>query len=498
MANHTFAVSRNQVILGVCLPLAVLVGYFLADPLDSATWALLVMVFTVLSIPILMKWHHPLLVFSVNATIAFSFLPGSLPLWVVVACGGFLFAALNRSVDTGRTLFVGRRVAWSLAALAGVVALTYLLTGGAGARALGSQTYGAKRYLFVAAGILTYFVLASQPVPPERARLYATLYFLSGLTGIVGLLPGWIGGLDFLAYISPTEMVFNAGWQDVFGPGITRISALCNISAAICLALLVRYGIRGLLEPAKPWRALLFLAGFGLGAYSGFRSVVGFIALVAGLTFLLEGLHRTKYLLVVLAMALAAAVGLLMFSTKLPLSVQRAVSFLPIEVHPAAKGDARGSWEWRWEMWKVDAQEVPRYLFKGKGYAMSPQDIYLAMHSDVRQFTPNPQTASVTGTYHNGPLSVLIPFGIWGALALVWFWWAAGRMMYRFYARGPEALKTVNTVLLACFITQVIFFVFLVGGLEVDLRVFAALAGLSYCLNVGHRRQESFQVAGGG
>ena len=36
MAN-TFAVSRNHLIFGLCLPLAMLLGYLLAEPLESSS-----------------------------------------------------------------------------------------------------------------------------------------------------------------------------------------------------------------------------------------------------------------------------------------------------------------------------------------------------------------------------------------------------------------------------------------------------------------------------
>ena len=68
MANNTFSVSRAQLIYALCLPLAVVVGYFLADPLESSSMAVIVLVTGVLAVPVLMKWYHPLLVFSCNAS----------------------------------------------------------------------------------------------------------------------------------------------------------------------------------------------------------------------------------------------------------------------------------------------------------------------------------------------------------------------------------------------------------------------------------------------
>src|SRR5882672_8054490 len=98
MAN-TFTASRSQVILGVCVPLAVLVGYFMASPLESSSLAIMVMVLTALCLPLLMRWYHPLLVLTWNAAIDPYFLPGRPYLWMLIAMLGVLVALVNRSID---------------------------------------------------------------------------------------------------------------------------------------------------------------------------------------------------------------------------------------------------------------------------------------------------------------------------------------------------------------------------------------------------------------
>ena len=62
----TFAVTRNHLIFGLCLPLAVLMGYLLAEPLESTSLTVLLMIGAVLLVPVLMRWYHPLLILSCN------------------------------------------------------------------------------------------------------------------------------------------------------------------------------------------------------------------------------------------------------------------------------------------------------------------------------------------------------------------------------------------------------------------------------------------------
>src|SRR6478609_34797 len=101
MAN-TINIPRTHLIMGLCLPMAVLLGYFLAQPMESGSIAVVVLVFSLLCFPLLMKWHHPLLVLSWNASANPLFLPGRPCLWMVMALISLFFAVLSRSVNPNR------------------------------------------------------------------------------------------------------------------------------------------------------------------------------------------------------------------------------------------------------------------------------------------------------------------------------------------------------------------------------------------------------------
>ena len=89
----------------------------------------------------------------------------------------------------------------------------------------------------------------------------------------------------------------------------------------------------------------------------------------------------------------------------------------------------------------------------------------------------------LVGNYHNGPLSILIPFGIYGAIAFVWFLAAGLRVLHRNWKFGSPALQNVNTLLLAVFVARTINFFCIFGSLHSDIAVFAGLLGLSVALN---------------
>src|ERR1043166_5117836 len=131
MAN-TVKLPRNYLVMGLCLPLAVLLGYILAEPLETSSMAVVVLVLTVLCVPLLMKWHHPLMVLCWNAVVSPAFFPGHLDLWVMATLTGFFFAVLNRSVDPNFRFIHAPTITKPLIAIFVVVIGTALLTGGFG------------------------------------------------------------------------------------------------------------------------------------------------------------------------------------------------------------------------------------------------------------------------------------------------------------------------------------------------------------------------------
>ena len=143
MAN-TFAVSRNHLIFGLCLPLAVLLGYLLAEPLESGSLAVMVMMVSVLFVPLLMRWHHLLLIASWNAAINPFFFPGRPALWMAMAFISLFFGVLGRSVSTRNRFVQVPAVTWSLLFLLLVIVVTAYFRGGVGLKTLGTTSIGGK------------------------------------------------------------------------------------------------------------------------------------------------------------------------------------------------------------------------------------------------------------------------------------------------------------------------------------------------------------------
>ena len=254
------------------------------------------------------------------------------------------------------------------------------------------------------------------------------------------------------------------------------------------------YGIKNTFSLTHPWR-LIALAGFITASLmGGFRSSVVMISIFFAIQFFLEGLHRTRLALQLGLVFVLGACLLLPFANSLPLSMQRSLSFLPIELNPIARYDAQDSVDWRLQIWKIVWPQVPQYLLLGKGCSLDSTEMYLIHQSILRGLYNDFEESLYVGGYHNGPLTVLIQFGAFGAAAFLWFMFASLRVLYHHYRNGAPELRLVNSMLLAYFATRFIYFLFFYGHFTEDLYLFTGMVGLSVSIN-GNLKKVDFPLA---
>jgi hypothetical protein len=485
MANATINIPKSHLIMGLSLPLAVLLGYFLAEPLELGSMAVVLAVLAVLCVPLMMRWYHPLLVLTWNSAINPVIFPGRVGLWMAIAFMGLCFAVLSRAVNAKARFLSVPAVTTPLLVLTAVTLATAMLTGGIGAASLGSSHYGGGKYASLLMGIAGYFALTSRRIPTHRAGLYVAMFFLSGISFAVASL-AIMAGPQFSFLLGVFSEAFAAEQIAHFGSlssTMTRVGGMGMLATAVYTYMLARYGIRGLLDWGHPWRLPVFALGFGIGLLGGFRSYVALFGLTFVVLFFMEGLHRTRYALILLGCLVLGGGIVLPQAEKLPLVAQRAISFLPGKFDTIAVDSAKTTIGWRLEMWREVLPEVPRYLFRGKGFNLDPTDLYLAAESQRRFQSEGAQGTIVAGDYHNGPLSVLIPFGIYGMIAFVWFLGAGIRTLNRYHKYGDPALRTINALLLAAFVVRAVWFFIFFGSLHSDVPFFAGLLGLAVSLN---------------
>ena len=480
---------RSFIVFAICVPLAILLGIMLAEPLGGGTLLLLGGCFLLLLTPFLLKYYHEALLISWNAFLTVFFLPGRPYLWMLLTAIGFVLMILIRTLnkDSQRNL-APLSVAVPLIFIGLVSYITAQFTGGVGLHSFGSDVYGGKRYFFLWFAIASFFVLTSKAIPPNRLPMVAALYFLSAITACLSNLAYVLGpNFYFMFLLFPSEWGIGQAAGDQIIGGFTRVTGLAPAGTAIASFLLMRHGIKGLLDVSKPWRVLGFLCALILGFLSGFRSVLVVLGLIIIFLIFTERLYKTKYLFILLTGGLLCFALLLPVAKNLPLAMQRVLTVLPIELDAAAEHDAQGTILWRVEMWRLVAAEIPQYFWLGKGYTIDPTDLFLAEESVKRGVRSPYEPALVTGDYHSGPLSLIIPFGIWGVVGFLWFAWACHRVLWQNYRHSPPEMLNLNQFLLACFYARLVFFWLFFGAFYLDLALFVGIVGLSLSANGGVR-----------
>ena len=160
-----------------------------------------------------------------------------------------------------------------------------------------------------------------------------------------------------------------------------------------------------------------------------------------------------------------------------------------MEFNPEAVAEAKASSDWRIDLWTSLLPEVPHHLLLGKGYAISPETFNEMMDSGSltisKQVDSSQQSLSLSSDFHNGPLSVILPFGIWGSIAFLWFLGAGFWVLFRNYKSGIPALLILNRFLLVAFLVKCLIFFTVFGALQGDIYMFSAYIGLSIAFNNG-------------
>jgi hypothetical protein len=487
-SNNTPALLRSLIIYAMCVPLAIWIGFTLANPFDFATFSYAGIFALLLVAPILLRWHHFLLIVTWNLGITIFFLPGRPPVWLLFTALSLGISLLQRTINERSRFLSAPSLSLPLFFFLAVLFFTAKLTGGIGLHSLGSQVSGGKKYITLFFAILGYFALTARRIPPKHARLCISLYFLLGFTHVVGDLYGHVpSALNIIFAFFPAS-----GYGVESAPGMTdfhaRYAGLGGAGSTGAFWMLAMYGLRGILLSGKPWRWALFGLFLLMAPLGGFRAGVIGLGLTMVFLFYIERLHRTNVMPFFIIAGLLAITVIIPFSDKLPYNFQRALSFLPLKVAPEVRQDADASSNWRLEIWRNEFPKVPQYLLLGRGYALTAEELAQSSSQAFGATSSFHESEGATGNFHNGVLSVLIPLGIWGAIALLWFWFASLRALYDNYRYGDPAFKTINTFFFVSYVVSIIFFLFIFGAIEGDLSNFVVIAGLSVSLNGGIRR----------
>jgi hypothetical protein len=153
---------------------------------------------------------------------------------------------------------------------------------------------------------------------------------------------------------------------------------------------------------------------------SGFRSnLIGWLFAIVLAGYIRGGV---RHIIPLVAAGLAGVVMIVVLQTaglSVPLAAQRALSFIPISWDSRASLDAKGSVDWRVDMWRL-ALTSDRYIKNkvlGDGFGFDPAELRAqATLTSLRMDTSYglQDYYMITGDYHSGPVSAIRFVGYFG------------------------------------------------------------------------------------
>jgi hypothetical protein len=296
-----------------------------------------------------------------------------------------------------------------------------------GTFAFQSQLVGGRPYFEIALAFGAFAILSRINPTAFIAKIFPLFFIIpaaivSGLEIIARLIPT-------LAY--PIGMIYSGIGGSIAGVvqqetkvGETRITTLKDVGLSGVLALAANYRPITLISPLFPFRALMFLVFLGAIFAAGYRSVV----LIAGVYLFLSTLLRRSAQDVWMGMSLGLLSLILLVSLQgsnlqLPLTMQRALSWLPGDWSHEALDDAEESSLWRFEMWEWawndDRTMRDKVWGQGFGFTLDEMNIIAAAMIYGQQGAmflgqSDRENFMITGTLHSGPLSTIKFIGVVG------------------------------------------------------------------------------------
>ena len=372
--------------------------------------------------------------------------------------------------------------------------------------AMQSSMVGGRPYFEIGLAFGAFMILSRVQITDFIAKIFP-LFFV---------VPAWcVGILDVIGRLIPqTGYVLNSIYSGVGTGGVTaafqaeaelgatRMVGMKDAGISSVLALCAKSNPITLISPLYPHRVMMLAIAFAAIFLSGFRSALlfGFIA------FLLSSVLRGRFRDLWAAAGLGVISLVLLISMQgsvlqLPLTMQRALSWLPGDWDEATVAGAEESSRWRFEMWvwAWNDNRILRDRVWGQGFGLSIDDMNLIASS----LTAGEGGASllggsdrenfmITGAFHSGPLSTIKYIGVIGLCLyyplMCYLAVLAWRLCKR--ARGTKAFTLALFVGIPI-IYEPFNFVFIFGGLDSNYSQMLFWAGL---LNMTQRYVESLKL----
>ena len=412
--------NKNKIFLGVVMAAALLFAIVVGQTVAENNFSRLGMYagVAVLTIGALgLKQNAWLLipVFSgFSGTIGGGRLPASIAEMSVAFCFGLfvLFKALKVIPKFPRLNICDKLLICNLLYLATVFARNPV-----GVDFIRSNLIGGRPYFAILLACCGFWVLQHVTIKPKLAKLLPALMCfgsvanaLSGLVGYFAPNFGYRLSTLYSGFLPSGE----ANPLDM--PNDSRVERhqyLAGSGVEVGRAVISYANIFKLIFFQNIVLSACFFASLVAILLSGFRSnLIGWLFAIALASYIRGGV---RHIIPLVAAGLAGVVIIVVLQTaglSVPLAAQRALSFIPITWDSRASLDAKGSIDWRVDMWRL-ALTSDRYIKNkvlGDGFGFDPAELRAQTTlTSLRMDTSHglQDYFMITGDYHSGPVSAI-------------------------------------------------------------------------------------------
>ena len=343
-----------------------------------------------------------------------------------------------------------------------------------------SNLIGGRPYFAILLACCGFWVLQHVTIKPKLAKLLPALMCLGS---VVNALSGFVGffapSLGYRLATLYSGFMPSSGLNPLEPTDTGRVERhiyLADIGLTVGKATISYSSIFKLIFLQNILLSACFFASLVAILLSGFRSGMIAWCLAIGLsTYMRGGLQQ------VLSLFAAAVAGIVMIvvvqtaGLQVPLAAQRALSFIPITWDSKATSDARGTVDWRVEMWRL-ALTTDRYIKNkvlGDGFGFDPSELrgWATMNLlGVNSSEGSQDYFLITGGYHSGPVSTIRFVGVIGLFFFMMLLFANAKYAWKIIR---ESAKTpyFPLALFVCIpaIISPIIFIFVYGAFGDDL-----------------------------
>jgi len=412
--------NKNKIFLGVVMAAALLFAIVVGRNVAEGNFSRLGMYVgvAVLAVGALGLKQNAWLLIPICSGFTGSFgggrLPASIAEMSVAFCFGLfvLFKALKVIPRFPRLNWCDKLLICNLLYLATVFARNPV-----GVDFMKSNLIGGRPYFAILLACCGFWVLQHVTIKPRVAMLLPALMCLGSVVNAVSGLVGYFApGLGFR--LATLYSGFMPGGTDnplepVDTGRVERQQYLAGFGVEVGRAAVSYANIFKLIFFQNIFLAACFFASLIAILFSGFRSnLIGWMFAAALATYIRGGIRQV---LPLFAAAIAGIVLIVVVQTaglSVPLAAQRALSFIPISWDSRASVDAKGSVEWRLDMWRLALttdQYIKNKVF-GDGFGYDSSELRAWHAKTFFRMDSNAALQDyfmITGTYHSGPVSAV-------------------------------------------------------------------------------------------